>query len=120
MRRSRTLRAGALALLVAASAATGCISHNHYYTASGVPTYTTTDIGPVQIGTVCETAPPQLVGGTVIAQAAPAAAAPVTAAPRVVVSQPGTGSRLSWRRADPEGGLATTHVDGAVEDPVQR
>ncbi len=118
MRRSRSIRAGALALTVAASGSTGCISHNHYYTASGVPTYSTTDVGPFQIGTVCETAPGQVVNGTVVAQATPTTTpAP---APRVVVSQPSTSSRLSWRRTDPESGLATTRVEGAVEDSVNR
>jgi len=126
MSRPRTTRAGALALLVAACAPalTGCI-HNHYYTAGGVPAYTSTDLGPVTIGSVCEVPPTQIVGGTIVTQAPPAAGpgaakAGTAPAPRVVVSQPATGPRLSWRRPDPEGSLATTRVDGGIDDSVDR
>jgi hypothetical protein len=37
--------------------------------------------------------------------------------PRIVLSEPNGGSRFSWRRSDPEGSLATTRVEGAVQDP---
>ena len=127
MSRPRTTRAGALALLLAACApaSTGCI-HNHYYTPGGVPAYTTTDIGPVTIGSVCEVPPSRVVGGTVVTQGPPAAASPdatataTAPAPRVLLSQPATGPRLSWRRPDPEGSLATTRVDGAMDATVDR
>ena len=128
MSRPRSTRAGALALIAAcaAPASTGCI-HNHYYTAGGVPSYTTTDLGPVTIGSVCEVPPARVVGGTVVTQAPAAAPGQGTVAgstpapaPRVVVSQPAAAPRLSWRRPDPEGSLATTRVDGGIDDTVDR
>jgi hypothetical protein len=36
--------------------------------------------------------------------------------PRVVVSEPSGRSRFSWRRADPDGSLASTTVEGTVND----
>jgi hypothetical protein len=36
--------------------------------------------------------------------------------PRVVVSEPSSSSRFSWRRSDPEASLATTSVSGSTDD----
>jgi hypothetical protein len=38
------------------------------------------------------------------------------AEPRVVVSEPVNRPRRSWRRPDPESGIATTSVEGAIDD----
>ena len=129
MRRARILRAGAatiLALLAANS--TGCI-HNHYYgTAAGMPVCTTGPSGPAEVavvpyGAICEVPSSRVEGGTVVAQAPAQSPAPaaVAQAPRsrVLVSQPRLASR-PWRRTDPEGGLATTKVEGGLDDTLSR
>ena len=113
MRRPPMHRAGALILMAAgATAISGCI-HNHYY-GTVPPACSTTELGPVSIGSVCEV-PPRVGGGTVVSQA-PAG----PNAPRVVVSEPARGPRLSWRRSDPEAGLATTRVEGGLDESVNR
>ena len=40
--------------------------------------------------------------------------------PRVVVSEPigGRGRGYAWRPSDPDSGLATTRVDGALDEPT--
>jgi hypothetical protein len=106
-----------MALLTTSS---GCI-HNHYYTpAAGCPPTVTSSAGVVDYGALCEV-PNQVVNGGTVVSGKPLVASPVLGGarpPRVVVSQPG-GSRLgSWRNADPEGGLATTRVEGAIDDPT--
>jgi hypothetical protein len=123
MRRARNLWWGpALLFAVAAGSVSspGC-THNYYYgtptacipTAPGTPS-------TVQYGAVCDL-PTQVVGGAsvVAGTPAPAGSGVLTGPkpPRVVVSEPDKGPRLSWRRADPEASLATTRIEGAAVDP---
>jgi len=107
----------------------GCVSlsgctHNHYYGAS-VPACGPTVVGSIggadapEYGAVCEVPNQVVSGGSVVAQRQPGVTVvPAPKAPRVVVSEPSGGSRLAWRRSDPEDGLATTRVEGALDDPT--
>lgn len=102
----------------------GC-THNYYYGA-GNP------CGPVAVapaivenGVVCEVpgqvVPGQVVTGSAVAQGSSVVTSPIlggTRPPRVVVSEPRSRPRLGWRSADPDGGLATTRIEGAVDDPT--
>jgi hypothetical protein len=120
MRHARTLLVGLSIPLGAASV--GC-THNYYYypTTPGCPPTTTVAPSAVKYGAVCEV-PTQVVGGATVVPGTPVVSAPVLNGPRpprVVLSEPGGGSVLGWRRADPESGLATTRVEGgAVDDPT--
>lgn len=128
MRRAPILRAGAASLLAALAVAanTGCI-HNHYYgTAAGMPVCNTgpssTEVAVVPYGAVCEV-PSRVEGGTVVAQSPtrsdPPAAVAQAPQSRVLVSQPRMANR-PWRRTDPEGGLATTRVEGGLDESISR
>jgi hypothetical protein len=79
-----------------------------------------TSAGVVDYGAVCEV-PGQVVNGAVVSTK-PLVSSPVLGGarpPRVVLSQPGSRSG-GWRSADSEGSLATTRVEGAVDDPTLR
>ncbi len=76
--------------------------------------------GGVQYGSVCDV-PTQVVGGGSIVAQNPPGTTVVTGpprSPRVVVSEPAGGMRSRWRRSDPESGLATTRVEGALDEPT--
>jgi hypothetical protein len=121
MRRARFVR-GTLGVLVAGWVGSAGCTHNYYY--GGVPTAcapgTTTVVpGTVQYGSVCDLPSRLFGGGTVVAASPGVRSSVVTSAPpgsRVVVSEPANRSGLTWRRADPESGLATTRVEGTIED----
>lgn len=100
MRQARFLHGGMLLLLA------GC-THNYYY--GTVPSCAP---GTVQYGSVCDV--PASSGGAAVAQNGTRSSA-VGSTPSVVVSEP-SGPRLSWRRADPEASIATTRVEGAIDD----
>jgi hypothetical protein len=77
----------------------------------------------VQAGAVCEVPTQVVEGGTTLADGASrsttvsgGSTATPTTNPRVVVSEPSSPSRFSWRRSDPDGSLATTSVQGTVDD----
>jgi hypothetical protein len=78
---------------------------------------------PGQYGEVCQV-PSQVSGGTVITQAtdSPNGASSEGTIGPVLVSQPAgsggffRGSRFAWRRPDPESSLATTRVEGGLDD----
>ena len=82
----------------------------------------------VQAGPVCEVPTQVVEGGTSLAQGgsrsttvtggSTTATDRTTTTPRVVVSEPSSPvqSRLSWRRSDPDGSLATTSVQGTTDD----
>lgn len=96
----------------------GC-THNYYY---GTNACGPTGLAPatVEYGSVCDV-PTQLVGGGDVIYGRPLPTSPLLGGarpPRVVVSEPRGGTRLGWRTADPDGGPATTRVDGAVDDPT--
>ena len=137
MRHARTSRAvlgGMLALTAAAS--TGC-THNYYYSGSGPGPCAPTTVIPGTVGTlpstrdantysygeVCDV-PTQVYGGASSAVGTPISTAPILSAnrpPRVVVSEPTRGgSRFgAWRPMDPESNLATTRVQGGLDDPTR-
>lgn len=107
----------------------GC-THNHYYGYDACGTAPTTVLpGTVQYGSVCEV-PSKVIGGTPSVVSAPSivstpsisAGTPIGARakpPRVVVSEPlGRGRGHAWRPSDPDSGLATTRVDGALDEPT--
>ena len=102
---------------------TGC-THNHYY--SNNPCGPTAPLavmpGSIQNGTICDV-PTEVYGGSAGSTVStPSAVSTPMAArarpPRVVISEPNGNSRFTWRRSDPESGLATTRVEGAIEEPT--
>jgi len=104
------------AVLLASS--NGC-TRNYYY---ATPLCGPTAVAPaaVEYGAVCEI-PTQTVDGGTVVSARPLNTSPVLGGarpPRVVTSQPRGGSRLGWRSVDPDGGLATTRVEGNIDDPT--
>ncbi len=127
MRHDRILRGSLwVGLAFGAIGSTGC-THNYYYTSpAGSPCAPATLVPatPVassvtQFGEVCEV-PTRVVGGSTVVASVPVVAPPVLTGPRpprIVLSEPG-GNRLKtpWRRYDPESSLATTRVDGNVDD----
>ncbi len=131
MRLAPILRAVASVGLAGLAWITSGCTHHHYYGA-GVPVACAEAPATIissRYGEVCEV-PAQSGGATVVTQAPAAAPRVVASAPRpsrVLVSEPRSSSppvrgngRFSWHRADPEG-LATTRVDGALDDdPVSR
>ncbi len=123
MRHARRWRAGLGILLAGSVSLSGC-THNHYYGAS-VPVCGPTVVGSTatdgaEYGAVCEVPNQVVSGGSVVVQRQPGATVvPAPKAPRVVVSEPRGGSRLAWRRSDPEEGLPMTSVQGgALDDPT--
>jgi hypothetical protein len=75
----------------------------------------------VRTGPVCEVPTQVVEGGTTLAEGSSRSTTVTggaTAAPRVIVSEPANPieSRLSWRRSDPDGSLATTSVQGTIDD----
>ena len=108
-------------VLAGALAFTGLGCHQYYYY-SGDPCAPASPIpSSVRTGPICEVPTQVVEGGTTLAEGSSRATtvtggSPTT--PRVVVSEPsGQGqSRLSWRRSDPEGSLATTSVQGTIDD----
>ena len=118
MRRARFPRAGLALLLTGLTASTGC-THNYYY-GNAVPVCTPGAVvvpGAAPYGSVCEV-PTQVGGGTVVAQGPVRSTVIGPMPPRVVVSEPGTRPRFGWQRSDPESGLATTRVEGAIDEPT--
>ncbi|MDR3635481.1 MAG: hypothetical protein P4L84_16875 [Isosphaeraceae bacterium] len=109
MRQSRFLHGGLLFVLAASAGLAGC-THNYYY--GGVPQCAPGTPGAVQYGSSCEV--PAASGGAALVQNGTRSSA-VGPTPRVVVSEP-SGPRLSWRRSDPEAGVATTRVTGGITD----
>jgi hypothetical protein len=115
MRLARFVHGGLLSALAAFAGSAGC-THNYYY--GGVPPCAPGVAGTVQYGSVCEVPGPA--GGAAVAQEGAGTgtgtrSSAVGTTPRVVVSEP-KGPRLSWRRSDPETSVATTRVEGAIDD----
>jgi hypothetical protein len=124
MRKARFLaflkRTIALAVLASGLAfvGSGCHQHYHYYNsdpcAPGTPVAST-----MRSGTICDPQTSVVDGGTTVAEGS-ARSTTVSGgqarSPRVVVSEPGITSRFSsWRRSN-EDSLATTSVQGTVDD----
>lgn len=121
MRRARFVR-GTLGILLAGWVGSAGCTHNYYYGTVPVacaPGTTTVVPGTVSYGSVCEV-PAQVVGGgTVVASSPGVKSSVTTTAPpssQVVVSEPTDRPRLSWRRSDPDNSLATTRVEGALDE----
>jgi hypothetical protein len=117
MRLARLARGGSIALLGGVIGSAGC-THNYYYgSVPGCPPSTTVTPGSVQYGASCDV-PTQVIGGSVANQSsAPSTVLSGSMPPRVVVSQPSAGNpRFPWRRSDPDSSLATTRVEGAIDD----
>jgi hypothetical protein len=129
MRRARILRWWTGVLLAGWIGSAGC-THNYYYGSVPVacaPGTTTGAPATVTAGSSICDLPSQLFGrsrGTIVAASpgvqtnvtstAPPSSA--TSSSDVVVSEPASRPRLSWRRSDPESGVATTRVDGAINE----
>jgi hypothetical protein len=127
MRHDRILSGSLWAVLaIGAIGSTGC-THNYYYTSPAGSPCAPVTLAPatpvasnvVQYGEICEV-PTRVVGGSTVVAGVPVISPPVLAGPRpprIVLSEPG-GSRVRtpWRRQDPESSLATTRVEGAVDD----
>jgi hypothetical protein len=101
-----------------AFAGLGCHQHYHYYNsdpcAPGAPVASS-----MRSGTICDPQTSVVDGGTTVADG-PSRSTTVSGgeskSQRVVVSEPGGVSRLSsWRRSDADS-LATTSVQGSVDD----
>lgn len=120
MRLARIARGGSVALLGGVIGSAGC-THNYYYGNVPVcPPATTVAPGVVQYGASCDV-PTQVVDGSSATQSPSRSSATNGALPpRVVVSEPIIGPPRfpSWRRTDPDSGLATTRVEGALDDPT--
>jgi hypothetical protein len=101
-----------------AFAGLGCHQHYHYYNsdpcAPGTPVAST-----MRSGAICDPQASIVDGGTTVAEGAmrsTTVSGGQSKSPRVVVSEPGGLSRLSsWRRSDADS-LATTSVQGSVDD----
>lgn len=114
MSSAQALRIKAASLFLGLAAMSGC-THNYYYYPTGPACPPTADISTVQYGDVCQVAPP--IGSAVVAQA-PGRTTVMSgpAGSRVVISQPqARGSRLAWRKPDPEGPI-TTRFAGDIGD----
>jgi hypothetical protein len=122
MRTARFLKGGfGVVLSACAFSLAGC-THNYYY-GNAVPACGPATIvpGTVSNGAVCEV--PSQSGSDVVAQS-PARSTIIGGGtaiagprpPRVVVSQPRSGSPFRWRPADPESSLASTRIEGALDD----
>ena len=76
----------------------------------------------VRTGPVCDVPNQVVEGGTTLADGSSRSTV-VTGATssgissRVVVSEPSEPAKVAWKRSDPDGNLATTSVQGAVNDP---
>jgi hypothetical protein len=101
-----------------AFAGPGCHQHYHYYNSD--PCAPTTPVAStMRSGTICDPPASIVDGGTTISEGS-ARSTTVTGgqakSPRVVVSEPNSSSRTSsWRRSDADN-LATTSVEGTVDD----
>ena len=95
----------------------GCHQHYYYYgdpCAPGTPMPSTVRTGPV-----CDVPTQVVEGGTKLSDGSSSRSTTVSGgspsrSSRVVVSEPSEPSRLSWRRSDPDGSLATTTVQGGT------
>ena len=121
MRHARTQRVGLTLVLGAAlwTTSAGC-THNYYYGA--VPSAcapATVAPSSASYGSVCEI-PTHVVGGATTVVSSPyVLSTPILTGPRpprIVLSEPNVNTRPSWRRGDPDSGLATTRVEGALDD----
>jgi hypothetical protein len=101
-----------------ALAGPGCHQHYHYYNtdpcAPGTPVTSTVRSSPL-----CDTPAATVEGGTTLSDGSTRSTTVTggqSRSPRIVVSEPGSSSRFpSWRRTDADS-LATTSVQGSLDD----
>lgn len=145
MRRSRSIRSGALGAAAVLAVGAGCTHNHYYYTTPGTMAVPGAAVGcdPVapgavisstapSVGAICDVPAQAQPGamasqpGAMVAQNGPGAAPIVSRAarpiaPRPIYSQPAGrpglrgGSGLVWRGTQPEN-LATTRIEGAYDD----
>ena len=123
-RRAKTTRTATLVgLLAALGGATGC-THNYYYGAMPAGVVPGQPVTVQRYGEVC-VVPPAADRQVAIQRDGQPSSVTGAAPSRVVVSQSqgsgafnSRGSRMAWRRPDPET-LATTRVEGAIDDDTK-
>ena len=116
MGRARIKRVSLAVLMAGWVGSAGCTA-NYYYGAAPAYCGPSPSILPGAVrfgsGSVCEVPPTQVSGGTLVADG------PTTnmnrRPPRVVESDP-INSRLPWRRSNPDTGVASTKVEGSIDD----
>ncbi len=116
MQNPHTLR-GSLALSLGTLLTTTAIGCTTYYP---VPVYSTAPtVASDPCATVCSADPQPAAGGVVVQTNEPSIVVRSPRAPRIVRSTPGNdGPRLSWHRTDPDESLATTRIEGALDEPT--
>jgi hypothetical protein len=97
----------------------GCHQNFYYY---GEPPYGPPVKGAssLQVGSICDVPTTVVDNSTRSSAVPPTTISSSSLAPRVIRSQPDQApSRLSWKRADPDGGPTTT-VEGSLDSSVVR
>lgn len=101
-----------------AFAGMGCHQHYYYYGDACPPG--TAVPSTVRAGTVCDVPTEVVEGGTKVAdrssRSTVVSGAVSDKSSRVVVSEPSEPSKVAWKRSDPDASLATTSVQGTVND----
>jgi hypothetical protein len=121
MRRARFRRRTLSALVGLGVAGSAGCTHNYYY-GNAVPVCPPTTAAAtttvVPYGSVCDVPSQVVVGGATVAPGLSGETVVSSAArpPRVVVSEPRGGSRLGWRRSDPDSSSIITKSEGALLD----
>ncbi len=101
-------------------AGAGCHQHYHYYNGNpSCPPSASMAPSSMQYGSVCDVPAEEVEGGNVISSNSTRSTTVVGTrnSERVVVSQPQKAAPFSgWRKSDPDGGLATTSVEGGLDE----
>ena len=96
----------------------GC-HQNYYYYGDACPPGTPVP-STVRAGPVCDVPTEVVEGGTKLADGSSrstvVSGAVSSNSSRVVVSEPSEPAKVAWKRSDPDGSLATTSVQGTVND----
>ena len=91
----------------------GCCQHYHYYGSSACGPATTMLPSTVQTTPVSDAGTQVVEGGTKVGTGSTISSSVAsTKSSRVVVSEP----RNAWKRSDPDGSVATTSVEGTLND----
>ncbi len=99
----------------------GCHQHYHYYNSNpACPPGASMAPSSIQYGSVCDVPSEEVEGGNVISSNSTRSTTigGTRKSERVVVSQPQCAAPFSWRKSDPDSGLATTSVEGGIDDPT--
>jgi hypothetical protein len=91
----------------------GCCQHYHYYGSSACGPATTMLPSTVQSSPIDDAGTQVVEGGTKVGAGSTISSSVAgTKSSRVVVSEP----RNAWKRSDPDGSVATTSVEGTLND----